>query len=425
MWLLSPWPNRGLALRRGIYSLLATQFLTAFADSAVFFVALEVGEKQLQVAPWFKPALQASFLLAFVFLAAWVGYFADKHIKSRVLAVGNVIKTVGSILMLLVVLVFAEYMTANVAIVMLLVAYAVIGIGAAVYGPAKYGILPELVGHNELVKANGLIEGSTIAAIVVGAVAGAYVVDSSVPWALFMVCALYLTSLAVTTLVPKTHARAAVSPGHILKHFFEMTRTFLTHPRARFAMLGTSVFWAASVALRVMLLTWAPVVLSTKTQTEVSLLVVFAAIGIAIGSILASKFISIDKLRRTRFAAYAMGASILLFWFVDTSTQAMVVLLLVGLAGGIFVVPINAALQEIGHQSVGSGSAVAIQHFFENLAMLIATGSYMVAILYGADPTVSLIVLGFMVLLAAFLVSWQLPADSAKENVLSEKDGTI
>lgn len=412
-------------MNRGVYSLLGAQFLTAFADSAVFFVALEVGEKQLQVAPWFKPALQASFLLAFVFLAAWVGYFADKYIKSRVLAMGNVIKTVGSILMLLVVLVFAEHVATNVAIAMLLLAYAVIGIGAAVYGPAKYGILPELVGHNELIKANGLIEGSTIAAIVVGAVAGAYVVDASVSWGLFMVCALYLASLLVTYLVPKTHSGVEVPTGHILSHFFKMTRIFLTHPRARFAMLGTSVFWAASVALRVMLLTWAPVVLSTKTQTEVSLLVVFAAIGIAIGSVLASKLISIDNLRRARFAAYAMGASILLFWFVETSTQAMTVLLMVGLAGGIFVVPINAALQEIGHKSVGSGSAVAIQHFFENMAMLIATGSYMVATLYGADPTVSLVALGLMVLLAAFLVSWHLPADSTKENALNNKNGTV
>ena len=414
-------------MNRGVYSLLGAQFLTAFADNAVFFAALAVIEKQLMVDSWFKPALQGAFLLAFVFLAPWVGHYADKYIKSRVLAVGNMIKTGGSIMVLLVVVVLTDSLSANASAVLLLLSYAVIGIGAAVYGPAKYGVLPELVGHTQLVKANGLIEGSTIVAIVLGAVVGAFVADYSISWALVMVCSLYLVSLAATYLIPKTHAAVKVPSGRVLSHFVGMTRSFLTHPRARFAMLGTSVFWASAVALRVMVVTWAPVVLATKTQTEVAGLVVYAAIGIAIGSVLATRIVPIEHLRRTRFAAYIMGLSILLFWFVDSAWQAKATLILVGLAGGVFVVPINAALQELGHKSVGSGGAVAIQHFFENLAMLSATGLYMVAIAMGADPTASLVVLGALVLIATFFVSWRLPKgpipDAVIKDLAEEKTG--
>src|SRR5690606_8055638 len=142
------------SMRRGVYALLAAQFLTAFADNAILFTAIAMVLRATEAAPWYVPALQSAFLVAFVILAPWAWPFADRRPKAHVLLLGNFMKALGAGLMFLGVEPIA--------------AYALIGIGAAIYGPAKYGILPELVGHDQMVKANGWIEGSTIAAIVTG-----------------------------------------------------------------------------------------------------------------------------------------------------------------------------------------------------------------------------------------------------------------
>src|SRR5262245_40955312 len=163
-------------MTRGIWVLLGAQFLTAFADNAILWTVIAM----LRAAPrgdWYIGALQASFLVAFVVLAPWVGPLADRRPKPHILLTGNVLKAVGAALMFLGV----EPMAA----------YALVGTGAAVYSPAKYGILPELVGSNRLVRANGWIEGSTILAIVLGTVVGARVADRSVSYALLMVISCY------------------------------------------------------------------------------------------------------------------------------------------------------------------------------------------------------------------------------------------
>ncbi|MDD5115435.1 MAG: MFS transporter, partial [Methylobacter sp.] len=150
-------------MTKHIYPLLIAQFLSAFADNAILFTVIALVMQSAQLASWYVPALQSSFLLAFVLLAPWVGGFADHHAKSKVLIIANLIKASGAGLLLL--------------HVEPLLAYGVVGMGAAIYSPAKYGILPELVGHDSLVKANSWIEGSTILAILLGMVIGARVAD--------------------------------------------------------------------------------------------------------------------------------------------------------------------------------------------------------------------------------------------------------
>lgn len=383
--------NRAIAL------LLGAQFLTAFADNAILFAAFAMVMTS-GVGEWYQPALQASFLLAFVLLAPWVGPFADRHPKRTVLAVGNAVKALGTGLLL----VGLEP----------LAAYAVVGIGAAVYGPAKYGILPELVGRERLVKANGWVEGSTIVAIVLGAVIGANVADRSIGWALAMIAAAYLASLAGALLLPRT-ADTNDHRAPALAQFGATLRGFLTTPRARFSMLGAAIFWAASVVLRVMLVAWAPVVLATASTAEVAALTVYIAAGIAVGSLVVPRLIPIERLRRARMAGYLMGALILLLGATRDTALANGLLFAVGLAGGLFVVPINAALQEIGHRGVGAGNAVAVQNFFENLAMLAATGLYTLALARGLDPVLGLTLLGVLVVIATAAVSWRLPPEGA------------
>lgn len=387
-------------MTRDIYLVLFAQFLTAFADNAILFTAITLVAQQAETPAWYVPALQASFLVAFVLCAPWVGPYSDSRPKARVLTTGNIVKGIGAALMMLQ--------------VEPLLSYAIVGLGAAIYGPAKYGILPELVDEQRLVKANGWIEGSTILAILLGTLVGAWLAESSVALALITVTALYAISAIVALWITRI-APAARTRGAALPHFVTMVRRLLHTPRARFSTLGVSLFWAVSVVLRVLLVAWAPAVLLIHQTSKIAELVMFLAFGVAFGALLAARVIPLAFLRRARLAAYAMGGIVLLLVLVQDLWTARAVLFLIGVAGGLFVVPINAALQEIGHKTIGAGGAVAVQNFFENVAMLLASGLYAIAAGMGAAPIPSLVTLAIFTLTATFLVSWHLPPDRSGE----------
>ncbi|WP_031435232.1 lysophospholipid transporter LplT [Methylomarinum vadi] len=384
-------------MTKHIYPLLIAQFLSAFADNAILFTVIALVMQSTQLPSWYVPALQSVFLVAFVLLAPWVGGFADHHAKSRVLIVANLIKASGAGLLLI--------------DVEPLLAYCLVGAGAAIYSPAKYGILPELAGHDLLVKANSWIEGSTILAILLGMVVGAKVADHSITWALCGTIALFLISALVTLLLP---VRVSLSkpPGSTLLRFFRQIGRFFDTPRSRFSMLGASLFWAAAATIRVIIIAWAPLVLMSKNASEIAELTLFLAIGIIVGSALVPRLIPLDRLRRARLPAYLMGLFIIGLSFTDALWPARLALFLIGMAGGMFIVPINAALQDLGQHSIGSGGAVALQGFFQNLTMLIAVGSYTYASSRHADPVLALLTLGILVIIATFLVSWHLPDNS-------------
>jgi LPLT family lysophospholipid transporter-like MFS transporter len=381
---------------RPVWTLLAAQFLSAFGDNAILFAAIAMVHAGGHAA-WYVPVLQSAFLVAFVVLAPWVGPYADGRSKPRVLMLGNALKAAGALLMLA---------QANP-----VVAYALVGVGAAVYGPAKYGILPEIVGPRDLVRANGLIEGSTIVAIVVGGYAGARIADRSVPLALAVVAGCYVVSLAIALLLPATTPRPGAAG---LAHFVGMMRRLFETSRARFTMLGTSLFWGAGAVLRLLLVAWVPAVLLLDSATAVAELTLFLSAGIFAGALVVAKVIPMERLRRARLAAYAMGVCILAFSQVDSVSGARIALVMIGICGGLFMVPVNAALQDIGHRSIGSGGAVALQNFFENLTMLAAVGAYAWVAGLGAPPAPTIVGVGVFVLAATFIVSWHLPPDPAR-----------
>jgi LPLT family lysophospholipid transporter-like MFS transporter len=374
--------------------LLLAQFLSAFADNAILFTAIAMILKTGLGGDTYTSILQGSLLIPFVLLAPWIGPYADKQPKTRVLMLANIIKMVGAALMLL--------------HVSPLIAYGIIGIGAAIYSPAKYGILPELVDHSHLVKANGWIEGSTLLAILAGGIVGGAIADHSPFLAIVLTIVLYIVAAALALLIRNTFiAKAESHPA--LPHFISMMRTLLHSPRARFATLGVSLFWAAGVVIRVGIVAWAPLVLGMTNSEDIAKLSVALVIGIAVGTQCAPFLIPLEKLRTARLAAYAMGLFVMLFAYATTLEMTYATLALIGLCGGIFVVPINAALQEIGHQTIGSGGAVAIQGFFENLAMLIATGIFAVAMAMHISPVIALFSLGLLVMMFTAVVALQLP----------------
>ncbi len=381
-------------MSRSLYALLVAQFLSAFSDNAILFTVVAIVLQSETLPTWYVPALQSVFLIAFVALTPWVGPFADKYPKPRVLIVANAIKAFGGFLIL--------------AGLEPLIAYAIVGVGAAVYSPAKYGILPELVDHSQLVKANSWIEGATIASILLGTVGGARVADYSISLALALIIILYLISAATTLLIPRLPARGAHT-GPVLRQLWVKIKSLLISPRARLILLGLSLFWASAATLRVLLVVWAPLVLHVQTASQIAELTLFLAFGIIIGSAIVPRLIPLEHIRRTRAAAYGMALCFVLLASVDGIWPARGALLALGTTGGIFVVPLNAAIQDIGHRSIGSGGAVAIQNFFQNAAMLLGVGAYTFAAAHGGDPVTSILVLGGLVLIATFAVSSRLP----------------
>jgi MFS transporter, LPLT family, lysophospholipid transporter len=381
-------------MNKQIYPLLIAQFLSAFADNAILFTVIAMVMHSHDLPTWYVPALQSVFLVAFVIFAPWVGGLADNHAKSRILLIANLIKAVGSGLLLVKVEPLA--------------AYCIVGVGAALYSPAKYGILPELTHHELLVKANSWIEGSTIFAILLGMIAGAKLADYSIILALGLIIALYFASAFITLFLPVRIAKSAPSSSQLVE-FGKQVEQFFVTGRSRFAILAASLFWASAATLRVIIVAWAPLVLMSKSATEIAQLTLYLAIGIIVGSAIVPRLIPLEHLRRVRIPGYIMALFIGALSFTDHLLAARSVLFVIGMMGGIFIVPINAALQELGKQSIGSGSAVAMQNFFQNLAMLVAVGAYTYASAQHTDPVVAMQVLGGLLFAMTFLVSIRLP----------------
>ncbi|MGD0959497.1 MAG: lysophospholipid transporter LplT [Methylomonas sp.] len=380
-------------MNKYLYTLLIAQFLSAFADNTVLFTIIAVVLQSAQPG-WYVPALQGVFLAAFLVLAPWVGGFADKYPKSWVLIIANLLKAGGAGLLLL--------------HVEPLIAYCVVGVGAAVFSPAKYGILPELVGRHALVKANSWIEGSTILAILTGMVVGAKVADYSVNWALSGSIALFLISAAASLLLPKAAGKTEPG-GWKVWIFYQKIRSFLAKPRSQFAVLGGALFWATAACVRVIIIAWAPLVLMAHNADDIAELTLFLALGIITGAALVPRLIPLEHIRRTCFPAYCMGLLIIALSFTEAVWPARSVLFFMGAAGGMMIVPINAALQEIGKQSIGSGCAVVTQNFFQNFAMLLSVGLYTIAASQQVVPMTALIALGALVITATTLLMLHLP----------------
>jgi MFS transporter, LPLT family, lysophospholipid transporter len=373
----SPMPMRGAPLwSAGMAAVLAAQFLSAMADNALLFGTLALLKAKLYP-QWTQPLLQEFFVGAYILLAPFAGPLADSLPKGRVMLMSNGLKLAGALGILVGMNPF--------------LAYGLVGVGAATYSPAKYGILSQLTSADQLVKANGLMESSTIAAILIGAVAGGTLADWSVPGALAAVAGCYALAVVANLFIPTiapSHALANVSFFAILKDFVQVVRQLVAVPDARFSIAGTSLFWGAGSTMRFLLIAWVPVALGITTNRAPAYLNAVVAIGIIIGAGIAAKFVTLDKVNRALGGGILLGAAVCALAATHTLPIAAAVLLLVGAGGGFFVVPLNALLQEKGQESVGAGHAVAVQNLAENTMMLLMIGVYTLLALVGVSVIV-------------------------------------
>lgn len=349
-------------------AVMLAQFLSALADNALLFAAIALVKRE-GFGPEYVPLLQEFFVIAFIILAPFVGPLADSVSKGRVMLLANGMKLLGA---------GAMYSGLHP-----LLAYGMVGIGAAAYSPAKYGILSELVGPERLVKANGLMEGSTIVAILAGVMLGGTLADQSVRLALLVVIGCYLAAAIVNLMIPRlapAHKIERARPLAMLRDFWQALKILVRHPDARFSMLGTSLFWGSGSTLRLLLVAWVPVALGVMGTDMPAMLNGVVAVGVAIGAGLAARFVTLDSISRALPAGVLLGVLVMVMASLHDITSVVVALMAVGACGGFFVVPLNAMLQERGHETVGAGHAIAVQNFFENLAMLGMIGLYTAAV---------------------------------------------
>ncbi|XZS51002.1 lysophospholipid transporter LplT [Salmonella enterica] len=381
---------------KGMLSVIVAQFLSAFGDNALLFATLALLKAQFYP-DWSQPVLQMVFVGAYILFAPFVGQIADSFAKGRVMMVANGLKLAGAAGICLGVNPF--------------VGYTLVGIGAAAYSPAKYGILGELTTGDKLVKANGLMEASTIAAILLGSVAGGVLADWHVIAALVACALAYAGAVAANLFIPKL---VAARPGQSWR-LSAMTRSFFSacvvlwrNGETRFSLVGAGLFWGAGVTLRFLLVLWVPVALGITDNATPTYLNAMVAVGIVVGAGAAAKLVTLETVSRCMPAGILIGVVVAIFSLQHALLPAYALLLLIGMLGGFFVVPLNALLQERGKKSVGAGNAIAVQNLGENSAMLLMLGLYSLAVLVGV-PAVA-IGIGFGVLFAlaiAALWIWQ------------------
>lgn len=382
--------------RNALGLVLGSQFFSAFADNALLFGAITLVRQQ-NFPEWSIPVLQQFFVIAFIVLAPFAGVFADGFSKSKVMLYSNGLKMLGAVAMLLGMSPFF--------------AYGLVGAGAAMYSPAKYGILSDIVPPEKLISANGMMEGSTIAAILLGVIAGGVLADMNVFYALGAVIVCYGLAAFLNLFVPAIKPERAFDRRELPQAFvkFQKALTVLWADRdARFSILGTSLFWGVGATMRFLLVAWVPYVLQITGNALPAYLNGATAIGIVIGAAIAPHFLNMASAYKSIRAGIALGVVIMLLAMLTQVWQAYAVLIVVGALGGFFIVPLNALLQERGHELVGTGSAVAVQNLAENSVMLLMIGAYTGLAHSGTSPVsiATLFGISFAVLCLWLALAW-------------------
>jgi MFS family permease len=404
-------------MKRGFYTIMSAQFFSSLADNALFVAAVELLRSAGQP-EWQRAALVPMFALFYVILAPFVGAFADAVPKGKVMFVSNAIKIVGCLMML-----FGAHP---------LMAYAIVGLGAAAYSPAKYGILTELLPPSQLVKANGWIEGLTIGSIILGVLLGGQlvgrvissmllgfdfpVIDTGITTppeaAIAVIMVIYMIAAVFNLHIPRTSAPLqplSHSPWVLVRDFSNCNARLWADKLGQISLATTTLFWGVSGNLRYIVLAWAAVALGYGT-TQASSLVGVVAIGTAVGAIAASVGMRLYQATSVIPMGIAMGLLVILMNVIHNVWVAAPFLVLLGGLGGYLVVPMNALLQHRGHNLMGAGRSIAVQNFNEQ-ACILGLGAFYTGLTrlglsaFGAIAIFGVVVAGTMWLIRRWHIS--------------------
>jgi MFS family permease len=399
---------------RGFYIIMAAQFFSSLADNALLVAAIAL-LLQLSAPDWLPPYLKFFFVISYVILAPFVGAFADRLPKGRVMFISNSIKVLGCLAML-----FG---------VDPLIAYAVVGLGAAAYSPAKYGILTEYLPHNRLVAANGWIEGLTVGSIILGTVLGGVLIaphvsglllafdvpridtgiDTPAEAAIAIITFVYVIAAVFNLFIPSTGVAPKPFPAHpweTLKDFYGCCARLWTDKLGQISLAVTTLFWGAGATLQFIVIAWADDALGYNLS-QASILQGVVAAGIAAGAVVASIRVSLDRAVSVIPLGIAMGIIVIAMVFVRNVWVAIPLLIVIGALAGFFVVPMNALLQHRGHHLMGAGRSIAVQNFNENASILLMIAGYSSLIKHGVSIGIAITIFGLFVASTMILVqSW-------------------
>lgn len=407
---------------------MAAQFFSSLADNALLVVAIAL-LVELHAPAYLTPMLKFVFVLFYVILAPFVGAFADSMAKGRVMFISNSIKIAGCSLLFLA---SHQYFA--------LAAYAVVGLGAAAYSPAKYGILTELLPPEKLVIANGWIEGLTVASIVLGTVLGGLLISPAVSAAILsfdfpgidtgvntvpeagilLIAISYGTAAIFNLYIPNTgvdHRILKKNPMFLVHEFGHCMKLLWTDKLGQISLAVTTLFWGAGATLQFIVLKWADAALGYPLSKAAQLQGV-VAIGIAIGAVVAARLVSLRQSVKVIPLGIAMGIVVMTMIVARDLWIALILLILIGGLAGFFVVPMNALLQHRGHILMGAGHSIAVQNFNENLSILSMLGLY--AILVSLDVHVYTVILLFGLFVAvimALIRQWHLHNQSIEDSL--------
>ncbi len=416
---------------RNYHLLLSSQFLSAFGDNAILWIFLgpltrqqqsgEITEEMLRLK---SAVLTAVLYVPFVLLGPFVGYLNDRFAKSHWLAGGNLIKLLGTALAMLSLTGGRAWEA---------IGYFIVGIGSCVYSPAKYGILPEILPREKLVKANGMVEMLTLIAILAGMIAGAQMVDRLSPLHCYLiVLGVYGISLLLNLFMDRTPSNTAVRLRASVGEFFAHARGLFGAPRLARILVGVAIFWACGVTLKVNFQAWGLDVLKLESNTQIALLGLWLSLGVMAGSLIAGQLYRVSDLRAVRRNGVLLAAAVMALGLVEVFAPAslsrmsvpvldsliwpvVVLLVAAGAAAGLYLIPLNAALQaESDPQKLGK--TIAVQNVVDNSAMLAATALILAGVHFHYSP--SKIFFGLAVLIGGVLLWLRIPepADSSKSN---------
>jgi MFS family permease len=412
-------------MKPGFYTIMAAQFFSSLADNALLIAAIAL-LRELHEPAWMTPALKQSFVVSYVVLAPLVGAFADSMPKGKVMLITNAIKIFGCALML-----FTLHPLA---------AYAVVGLGAAAYSPAKYGILTELLPPHQLVIANGWIEGTTVGSIILGVLLGGALIspkisasllsfdlptldtpiDTPPEAAIAIIMAFYLLAALFNWFIPNTgvdHRVPSKNPLYLIREFSHCVALLWKDRLGQISLATTTLFWGAGATLQFIVIDWASRALGLNLS-QASMLQGVVAVGIAAGAILAAKFVSLRGAVRVLPIGAAMGLIVMLMVFVHHMGIAIVLMVAIGACAGFFVVPMNALLQHRGHVLMGAGHSIAVQNFNENIGILVMVGLYALMVRMGFSVNAAIVLFGMFVGGTMLLVMWRHRSNQARGDSL-------
>ncbi len=398
-------------MKRGFYTIMAAQFFSSLADNALLIAAMAL-LAEAHSPEWMVPLLKLFFTISYVMLAPFVGAFADSMPKGRVMLVTNAIKIVGCAML---------FWTIHP-----LLAYSVVGFGASAYSPAKYGILTELLPPEKLVAANGWIEGTTVASIILGTLLGGALIApalsvhllaidvplidtgiaSPAEGAIAVIAVIYLLAGLINLRIPDTGARyphQQHNPIKLVREFVHCNIALWRDKLGQISLAVTTLFWGAGATLQFIVLKWAQLHLGLRLD-EAAILQGIVAIGVAIGAIAAASFIPLKRSLRVLPCGVAMGLIVPLMTMVSSVPLAYAMLVVVGTLSGIFVVPMNALLQHRGYVLMSAGHSIAVQNFNENMNILLMLSIYAVLLRYDLHINTIVVLFGLSVAAAMMLV---------------------